>query len=424
MAIFIKTLFASIVILFSLTSVAHTIYAPNDIPLLDNRFRIDPKTEQATFIFHHKKGYQQVVLVKPDGSKLYQQRHPESVAWVSNKKQDIVTIQNPMAGPWQAIAELDDNNRIKIISEVQLSVNRLPLKLYAQEYITTHAALYSDKKLMINPNYIKGAKLSISLLGGASNKMALYQDDGKHYDELPFDGKLTARLYVDLQPGRYLLHIRTKNDIFIRNVNKDAVVFLSPLKYKIKALETGSDQANITFTVDGSEIDPSSVSINGVLKDTNNKVVQQVLMHSLDTVSESGEFNAPFKLGYDIYTFSGKAYATTRTGREVELQLRESVFELTPKFEMPEQTASEALATQTEQTLIEETTLESLDSPSLFDNLWIIIAISISLLLFIAGIAFFLFKRKQKQINSDDGDSGELSLDELQPMPIDLTDSK
>lgn len=424
MAIFIKTLFASIIILFSLTSVAHTIYAPNDIPLLDNRFRIDPKTEQATFIFNHEKGYQSVVLVKPDGSKLYQKRHPESVAWVSNKTQNIVTIQNPMAGPWQAIANLDGDNRIKIISEVQLSVNRLPLKLYAQEYITTHAALYADNKLMDNPAYINGAHLSVSLLSDANKKMALYQDDGKHYDELPFDGKLTARLYVDLKPGRYLLHIRTKNDIFIRNVNKDAVVFLSPIKYKIKALETGSDQANITFTVDGSEIDPSSVSINGVLKDAKNKVVQQVLMHSVDNVSESGEFNAAFKLDYDIYTFSGKAYATTHTGREIELQLQENIFELVPKFQMPEKTASEALATQIGQPLIAETTLESLDSPSLFDNLWIIIAISLSFLLFIAGIAFFLFKRKQKQINSDDDDSGELNLDELQPMPIDLTDSK
>jgi uncharacterized protein (TIGR03503 family) len=423
-AIFLKTLFTSILILFSIISAAHTIYAPNDIPLLDNRFRIDPKTEQATFIFNHQKSYQRVVLVKPDGSKLHIQRHPDNVAWVSTNTQDIVTIQNPMAGPWQAIAKLDGDNRIQILTNVELVVTNLPLKLYAQEYITTHASLYADKKLMDNPAYISGAKLSISLRGAENKKMELYLDDGRYYDELSFDGKLTAHMYVDLMPGRYLLHIRTKNNVFIRNVNKDAVVFLSPITYKLKALKTGSDEIKISVTADISEIDPDSVSINGAIKNEDNKIVQQVLMHSVDNVSKSGRFSATYKLPYSIYKFSGKAYATTLTGREIELQLPNESFELIPKFEMPEINISEALATQA---AIDLAVLEELESSSLFSNLWIIIAISVTILLLIAGIVFFLLKRKQKQAKNEevDGEDGEeLNLDELQPMPIDVTDSK
>lgn len=424
MAIFIKTLFASIFMLFAMISMAHTIYAPNDIPLLDNRFRIDPKTEQATFIFNHSKGYQRVVLVQPDGSKLYQQRHPETVAWVSSEKQDIVTVQKPMVGPWQAIAELDGDNRIKIISDVELTVNRLPLKLYAQEYITTHASLYSDKKIMENPAYLDDAKLSISLIGGANKKMALYQDDGKHYDELPFDGKLTARLYVDLLPGRYLLNIRTKNDIFIRNVNKDAVVFLPPIDYKINPLETGSDEAKIIFTVDASEIDPNSVSIDGVLKDGDDNIVEQVLMHSINNVSESGQFDSIYKLSHNLYYFSGKAYATTLNGRELELQLPDRAFELVPLFIMPEKELSEALSTQAERPIIEASIEEELESTSIFNKLWVIIAIVATLLILVTGAVFFILKRKKKQLNSSEINTDELNLDELQPMPIDLTESK
>ena len=403
---------------------AHTIYAPNDIPLLDNRFRIDPKAEQVTFILNHSKGFQRVVLVQPDGSKLYQQRHPKHVAWVSSETQDIITIQKPMAGPWQAIAELDGDNRIKILSEVQLTVERLPLKLYEQEYITTHAALYFDNKLMDDSTYLNDAKLSISLLGGAGKKMALYQDDGKHYDELPFDGKLTARLYVDLLPGRYLLQIRTKNDIFIRNVNKDAVVFINPISYKIKALKKGSDEAKIMVNIDADELDPTSISINGVIKDANNSVVKQVLMHSIDNTSEFGGFDSQHQLSYGTYTFSGRAYATTRKGREIELQLSETMFELIAPFKMPEENLSEALATQAEQVTIESLRSEQLESPSLFSNMWVIITISVCLLLIIVGIVFFLLKRRKKQVNNDDENGDELSLDELQPMPIDLTDSK
>lgn len=424
MAIFLKYWLVSVCFLFPVASIGHTIYAPNDIPLLDNRFRIDPETEQITFIFNHSKGYQRVVLVKPDGSKLYQQRHPDSVAWVSSNTQNIVTIQNPMAGPWQAIAELDGDNRIKIISDVQLTVNRLPLKLYSQEYITTHATLYSDNELMDNPAYLDNAKLSISLLGGGNKKMALYQDDGKHYDELPFDGKLTARLYVDLLPGRYLMHIRTKNDVFIRNVNKDAVVFLPPIIYKVKSIETGSDEAQIIFTADASEIDPASVSIDGVIKDEYNKIVKQVIMHSVDNVSESGKFYSTHKLSYSTYTFSGKAYATTLKGREIELQLPDKIFELVPPFKMPEENENIAIETEGKNTTNAMEVDIEVEATSIFSNIWVIIVIAVIFLLIIAGIVFLLIKRKKKQAVVEEENLDELSLDELQPMPIDLTDSK
>lgn len=428
MAIIIKLLLGAFFLIFSINTIGHVIYAPNDIPLLDNRFRIDPETKQVTFIFNHSKGYQRVVLVKPDGSKLYQQRHPDKVAWVSSKTKNIVTIQNPMAGPWQAVAELDGDNRIKLISDVKLKINRLPLKLYAREYITTHASLYYDDKLMDNPAYLDAAKLSVSLLGGANKKMELYKDNGKHYDELPFDGKLTARLYVDLLPGRYLLQIRTKNDIFMRNVNKDAVVFLSPIIYEVASLNIGSDQAKITVNIDAEEVDPKSVTIDGVIKDANNKVVKQVIMHSVDYDPETGKFESTHKLSHSLYTFSGKAYATTQKGRELELQLPDRIFELFPPFKKPETNLSKAVATEGA-ALIEQEKLLALEAEqeqptSLFSNIWVIIAISVSALLLIAGIVFFILRRKKKKQSTDETSEDELNLDELQPMPIDIDEGK
>ena len=48
-------------LIFSSNLFAHTIYAPNDIPLLDNRFRLDPKTKEVTIVLHHSKGGQDAV---------------------------------------------------------------------------------------------------------------------------------------------------------------------------------------------------------------------------------------------------------------------------------------------------------------------------------------------------------------------------
>lgn len=44
--------------------------AKNQIPLFDNRFRIDYEVEEITMVFFRKRGSPSIILVKPDGSKL------------------------------------------------------------------------------------------------------------------------------------------------------------------------------------------------------------------------------------------------------------------------------------------------------------------------------------------------------------------
>ena len=413
MATIIKKIIFSLFFITSCHSLAHTIYAPSDIPLLDNRFRIDPHTEQVTIILNHSQGPQSVVLVRPDGSKLYSHKHPKSVAWISSKVEDIITIDNPMVGPWQAVADLNGNNRIKLISHVELKTNKLPLKLYNQEYITTHASLYYDNKLMTNNAYLSDAKLSIVLIGGADKQLTLYKDDGKDYDALPFDGTLTARVFIDLFPGRYLLSIRTKNNVFIRNENKDAVIFPLPIKYEISAREYGSEEALFIFTADSEELAPDSITIDGTVKDANNRVLTKVIAHSAGNISAQDIFTQTQKIAYGNFTFSAKAFATTLSGREIELQLPEQKFELQKKVVMPPIDISEAISTDAKPT----------EQASIWENIWVIIAIAVIGLLLLVAIIFIVLRRrrkKQQPENSDELPLTELSFSELQPTSIDL----
>ena len=138
---------------------------------------------------------------------------------------------------------------------------------------------------MSDKNYLSGAKLSVALIGEHKTKLSLYNDNGKSYDALPFDGNLTARMFVDTTPGRYLLSVRTKNEVFMRSENKDAVVFPSPISYTFKQREYGSDEAEFTFKIDSEELDPASVSIDGFIKDTNNNMVTQLLLHGTENLS-------------------------------------------------------------------------------------------------------------------------------------------
>jgi len=409
-----KGIFSLLLFIFSTSLFAHTIFAANDIPLLDNRVRIDPKTELVTFILNHQKGPQQVVLVRPDGSKLYYGKHPKSVRWVNSKVEDIITVEYPMAGPWQAIAFLDGDNRIRLLSKVKLKTNKLPLKLYSQEYITTHASLYEGDKLLTDPAYLKDAKLSVSLIGPVGNQLSLYQDQGRGYDALAFDGKLSARIYINLLPGRYLLSIKTKNDVFLRNVNKDAVVFLSPITYKIGARDVGSKEAVFKFKIDSEEIDPKSVIINGVVKDAADNIIKQVIVQASENNITDNILSKTQSIAYGTMIFSGKAFATTRSGREVELQLPEHRFELL-KLVIPEKIE-----------MIEAAIPEQPESKSIFENIWVLSAMVMAFLLLIATAIFIILRRRKNKASqdNDEADLSELTLEGLEPTSIDLKTTK
>ncbi len=90
---------------------------------LDNRFRVDPEIEQITFIVAREQPSQSVVLVAPNGRKYYADRHAKTMSWYSDKGMDIISIDYPMAGPWQALGKVSSNNGIKIVSNIELDVD-------------------------------------------------------------------------------------------------------------------------------------------------------------------------------------------------------------------------------------------------------------------------------------------------------------
>ncbi|MBO6228460.1 MAG: TIGR03503 family protein, partial [Shewanella sp.] len=67
---------------------------------LKNRFRIDHMVDNMTLLVEREYGSAPVVIVLPDGSKWYANRHPETVKWVDGITGDIIYIESPMPGPW------------------------------------------------------------------------------------------------------------------------------------------------------------------------------------------------------------------------------------------------------------------------------------------------------------------------------------
>jgi len=118
----------------------------NEIPLLENRFRIDHKIDKVTLLFFRNRGAPAVVLVRPDGTKYYATDSVKNhdLDWYDELSYDLVTITNPMPGPWQVVGKILPGSRIMVMGEIELDVDPLPPMLFRGETVKLTGRVLND----------------------------------------------------------------------------------------------------------------------------------------------------------------------------------------------------------------------------------------------------------------------------------------
>ncbi len=331
-----SSLWGGLLLLTSLSGMANEVFAPSDIPLLDNRFRIDYGVKEITFIIKRKPGTPSVILVRPDGSKLYVGKvTPPEVGWLALKDQDLITVRNPMPGPWQAIGEVDPDNRVRLLSDIRLESEPLPTRLYQGERVKLQSRLLIDGAAPGAGYYLSDLGMTVKLQqfndaaqSGepiAEETLGHYLDDGKGLDEVPGDGVLTAEAVLDVPAGKYRALYSTGNQVFSRAQSQQVLLFPWPLSYTLDA-PSGDVGARLSLLIDADELEPASVVIQG---------------KAIDSAGVSMAFNAVAtepRLGVDLsvlkaagqYKVEATLFGTTRLGREVQLQLPVKSFTIMP----------------------------------------------------------------------------------------------
>lgn len=327
---------ASLLLLCSLGAAATEVFAPSDIPLLDNRFRIDYGVKEITFIIKRKAGTPSVILVRPDGSKLYVGRvKPADVGWLALPEYDLITLRNPMPGPWQAIGEVDPDNRVRILSDIKLDIEALPMQLYQGEVIKLKSWLQIAGEQPADNYYLSELGMTVRLQSYSDDKqqevvldkvLGQYHDDGKGLDEEPGDGVMTAEAVLeDIPTGKYRAMFSTGNQVFERARYQDVLLYPYPFSYN---LEPPSDVqgAKMAFLIDRDELDPASVVIQGKVtsKEGGNYPFSQTgaaprLNIDLSMIKDPGQYEVQATL-----------YGTNLLGREVKILLPGKSFNIFP----------------------------------------------------------------------------------------------
>ncbi|HCH4147140.1 TIGR03503 family protein [Vibrio parahaemolyticus] len=314
--------------------------------LLDNRFRVDPTIEQITFLVYREQSSQPVVLVRPDGKKYYAWGSYDNVRWYQEPSLDIISVDNPMPGPWQAVGKVTPKNNIRLISHLKLSTDVFPNHLYNGEALKFTARLTSDDKPLVLRDFLDRVNLRVTFTKFVENEDELikearpvpmiigeFSDDGRGLDEQAGDGVFTVQLPIEVEPGKYRARITSGNGVFLRAQEQVILVYPNPVSRTF--IQSRSPEKPHQLVVSGEQgmIAPGSIAVH-----VEQNAPDGFITYSQGQVSQDG-MKTTLNLDNDPelgkYSWRGEIFATDfATQRALVFPIQEQTFSVVDEVDL------------------------------------------------------------------------------------------
>lgn len=381
---------------------------------LDNRFRIDPSVAQASFMVKRAENSQPVVLVRPDGKKYYSLRHPKHVSWYEEPGMDIISIENPMPGPWQAVGQVTPKNRIVVLSNLKLDVADMPSRLYQSETLKFTARLTENGRSLTNRDFLDRVKMSVvfyEYIEGSEDlpredwpspiPLGEFADDGRNYDEVPGDGVFTVAMPVSVQPGKYRVKINSGNGIFLRTVEQEVLVYPTPMTASFIQGRGQNEPHQVVVETEAGALKPGSLAAHIVQKNPQGKmrISQQHAMPDEDGLT----VRLPNGKAPGRYAWSGWLYGTDNfDDRELIFQLPETNFAVMAELQLDRNL--EDFRAQQEARARQEAMLKlAAEKQAAREKaMKVILGVNLLIVVLVVAVVFLWRKRKMKKALEED----------------------
>ncbi|CAI87019.1 TIGR03503 family protein [Pseudoalteromonas translucida] len=314
----------------------------NEIPLLDNRFRIDSKVAEITLLFFRKPGSPAVILVRPDGSKYFATesvKNPD-LSWHDELSYDLVTIRNPMAGPWQVIGNILPDSRIVVLGQVSLEAEPLPEMLFRGETIKITGKILNDGApinanlfrdvVTLNVDFVSTNNAEAANFGASTQEVAEFKDDGRGFDERPNDGVFTGEFKLDFPEGEWIPELYIATPLLQRRIVQSSIVVHSaPVSYDMTLAEQESNEHLLAINLDDTIVKPETVIMQGKIYYPNN----EEQMFSIELDAQHTRQLAIKNYGWGRYSVELSIFGTNIKGREFMATLPTYKFEIARPIE-------------------------------------------------------------------------------------------
>jgi uncharacterized protein (TIGR03503 family) len=312
----------------------------NQIPYFDNRFRIDAELDEITLLFYRSLGSRPIILVRPDGSKLRVDNiDHHKVKWHDDSTFDLIKIEKPMPGPWQAIGDILPESQIMVMSDVKMAVDPLPEIVLSGETLKVVGKLYNGDEPINTPHFRNVVKLDVHFystnnadyenFGADGVKLTSFRDDGHDLDEYSGDGLFTGEFRLDFAAGEWQPVYLIKLPMASRELRqKPIVLHKSPITIAVETSENENIPHTMTLSIDPAYVDPNSLVFQGKITFPDKHVKSFSIMDDQEGDTRIKEFK---NTESGIYRINLNAFGQTTLGREFRLTVPE--FSLTvPEF--------------------------------------------------------------------------------------------
>lgn len=385
---------------------ASSVWAASEstMSLLDNRFRVDPSIQQITFVIYRKNPSRPVVLVRPDGQKYYAWKAPDNVKWYEETSMDIISIDNPMPGPWQAVGKVTPENHIKLISNLQLTSDHFPERLYQSEVLKFTARLTSDDQPISLRDFLERVKLKVTFTPFVENEESLpkearpipdvlgdFSDDGRDLDEKAGDGIFTVALPVNVEPGKYRARITSGNGVFLRAQEQTVLVYPKPYSDTLIQSRDKTQPHQVVVSGEKGSLEPGSLAMQITHKDEQGHVDHFDAQSPKDSLSLSVDI--PNTQEFGQYTWSGTLYANElATKRPLIFPISQQSYSLVHEIDLEQaRLMQEKQAAERRKKELEQAILERRAEKRKMAIIYIIVGNIVAMLL--AVLAWFIWRK-------------------------------
>ncbi|MDF2177572.1 TIGR03503 family protein [Aliiglaciecola sp. CAU 1673] len=306
----------------------------NSIQLLKNRFRIDHEIDEVSLIFFREYGSSPIVLVRPDGSKIFQGRdYGDKVDWYDDATFDLIKLKKPMPGPWQAIGPILPNSRVMVMSDIELHVDPLPDLLLAGEILKLNAHLTNGGKPIENNMFRDVVQLTVEFVstnnhdytnfGADSQMVAQFEDNGMGMDEYPMDGVFSGQFNLAIADGQWKPIYRLITPMYTREVvGEPLVLHKTPINWSVVLDDGEQGRHQLIIDADRDLVDITTLLIDGKLRYPNG----DVMSFSITEVNDKPRIYEVINYEYGVFRAKITAYGSTVNGREFILDVPEFSF--------------------------------------------------------------------------------------------------
>jgi len=162
----------------------------DSLPLEGNYFDVDKNISDMTLLVFRSKSGVATKIKRSDGKSFDKTTAPKNIEWYQDKSFDIITVHKPRQGKWQIVADIDKDNRVKVVTNLKLKVAPLPTNIIKDEKVTVKASLLTKEKLLDDKELLDLVNVNLHSKNqkGLTNQQQLLSTDIKGRYKAVIDG--------------------------------------------------------------------------------------------------------------------------------------------------------------------------------------------------------------------------------------------